>query len=311
MYERSHGYKYEEQKGKSLADIAKLIRRDIKQSVTDGLLPGAPVKYSVQTETYSGGGSISVTVRNWAAAWQDCDGYRVTDEPLVSGRGRELCRNHFCAASLELQGESRPGAEAHQVLTAEAQAAEMTLKRIHGAYNHDGSDSMVDYFDVNYYGGISFEDARGAAFEAREAEKRAARRAAVDELAAQSTKRVVVYGSGGRKKTIHDAVEVKGRYRLVCGATLWRNSVVGPADGKELTCSRCAKRAAAAAPTPSDPAPRVMHAFDVLRADGGVTVTRMSLEPGDDRVGQLIAATFSTAVAFKAAGAPQWIRFAS
>ena len=239
MYERAYGYKYTEQQGKSLAEIAKLMRQDIKQAIAEALLPGKPVKYSVRTETYSGGGSINIEVRDWPEAWQECDGYKPGDR-VVSGMGRQLCRDYFCAAMLAITGEERPGTQAHEVLTEDAQAVEMTLKRIREAYNHDGSDSMVDYFDVNYYGHVSFEGRRAAERRAEEAARKAARREAIDSIW-DTLRRVVVYGSKG-KQTVHDAVEIDGWLKLVCGATLLGSSLTGDGAGRELTCSRCKKR---------------------------------------------------------------------
>jgi len=181
---------------------------------------GKPVTYSVRCDNYSGGRSIDITVGNWPEAWQDCDGYAPGSGDRLSGRGRELCRDYFCAAALALTGQTRPGAQTHQVLTEEAQAAKMTLERIHGAYNHDGSDIQSDYFDVNYYGSVGFEDARSAEFRQREAVRKAARRHTIDAAAAAETKRVIVWGRGG-KRTVHDAVDVNGRIKLLCGAQLW------------------------------------------------------------------------------------------
>lgn len=148
-YERSYGYRYDEQRGLTTAEIAKKIRADIKQAVKFGLLPGAPVKYSVRTRTYSGGASIDITVKGWADAWVDCQGQTWTE-----GESHH-CTYPWCAASGEFAG--LPGATVHQVLSQDASVAKMTLERIHGSYNHDGSDSMTDYFDVNYYGSITFD----------------------------------------------------------------------------------------------------------------------------------------------------------
>lgn len=312
MTERSHGYKYAEQEGKSTADIAKLMRRDIKQAIADGLLPGAPVKYSVRIETYSGGASIGITVQGWTEAWQDCDGFR-GHEPVVAGRGRDLCRNHFCAAALAMSNETRPGAEVHQKLTAEADAANMTLERIHGAYNHNGSDAMVDHFDVNYYGGVTFESARGAKWRADEEAKRAAKRAKVDELAAVETVRVVVYGSA-RKRTVHDAAQRGGNYLPVCGAVLWRSSVVGPAAADaELTCTRCKKHADKRAASAREPVPAVApvkQTFEVVRVLGGpVSSIRMAVAPGVDASGvaRILSAMFSGATHYRPAGGAEWL----
>jgi hypothetical protein len=34
---------------------------------------------------------------------------------------------------------------------------EEKLKEIHGAFNHDGSEPQVDYFDRRYWGGVEIE----------------------------------------------------------------------------------------------------------------------------------------------------------
>ncbi len=44
--------------------------------------------------------------------------------------------------------------------TAEYRFVESELDNIMNAYNYDNSDSMVDYFDVNFYGHVRFEDNR-------------------------------------------------------------------------------------------------------------------------------------------------------
>lgn len=249
MTERSYGYKYAElgDQYRSAADIAKLMRRDIKQAIADGLLPAEPA-YRVRVENYSGGRSIDITVEDFPNAWQECGGYQ--HGAHTAGAGRTLCPDYFCAAKLALLGEDKPGAQSHNVLSADAEAARITLERIHGAYNHNGSDAMTDYFDVNYYGQVSFESAGAAERRRRDAATQAAKRKALDELAAAATKRVVVYGGRGRRQTVHDAVELdNGRVQLVCGA-IPRAALLGNGAGRELTCSRCAKREAKATGAP-------------------------------------------------------------
>lgn len=156
MYERSYGYKYEQQQGLSTTEIAKLIRRDIKTAQKEGLLP-THWKYSVRTTYFAGGSSIEVRVKNCADAWQVCQG-------IVPGSERTLadgswtartCANVWCAGRNDPQYAH--AASEHKVLTEEARVAKTTLERIHGAYNHDGSEVQVDYFDVNYYGTVDFE----------------------------------------------------------------------------------------------------------------------------------------------------------
>lgn len=220
MSERSHGYKYDEveqltgEKYAGAAEIAKLMRKDIAEAVEFGLLPGAPVRYSVTSESYSGGQSIDITVKDWQGPWYAC----------------------HCEETGE-QIHPRPSC-----LSPEVEAAKMTLERIHGAYNHDGSDIQTDYFDVRYYGQVSWESPDTAAWRAAEKAKRAARRQAKADAEKAGTVRVVVYGRGG--STVHDAVEIDGRLKLLCGAQLWRGSLTGKGEGKDLTCSRCQKREA-------------------------------------------------------------------
>ena len=177
MYERSYGYRYDEPEqvtGKSYAsaaDIAKMIRADIKQAIAEGLLPSKPVTYSVRARNFAGGCAIDVEARGWPEAWQQCEGIKVGTKREHEGGGwtATACSNHWCKAR-----EDRPGAEFHEVLTEEGQVALMTLERIHGAYNHDGSESMVDYFDVRYYGHAEIETAWSAKFRADQKAKKAA-----------------------------------------------------------------------------------------------------------------------------------------
>lgn len=137
MYEKTYGSKYGDLKrltGKdwaSAADIAKLIRADIKAAVKAGDLPavfaGHKVAYAVTVENYSMGRSIDITVRGVPEAAR-------TTERDVYGHGYMTT-----------------------VDTAEAVALKAKLKWYHEAYNYDGSDIMTDYFDVNYYGSVEFE----------------------------------------------------------------------------------------------------------------------------------------------------------
>ena len=146
MYERSYGHQYHEvPQYASAAEIAKAMRADIKQAKSEGLLP-AHWKYSVRSENYSGGCAINITVsgpREEIMVEEDaskCPRFGAAGVIACEGRGRHYSRN--CAGA--------------QRLTSEAEAVEMTLTRIHGAYNHDGSESQVDYFDVRYYGTVEF-----------------------------------------------------------------------------------------------------------------------------------------------------------
>jgi hypothetical protein len=156
MYEKTYGEKYEAQQGLSTTEIAKLIRADIKTAVKDGTLPST-WKYSVKTEYFSGGSSIDVRVKNCADAWMTCDGTVPGSKQMLPNGSwtARACSNMWCKGRNE--PEYAHAATEHKVLTEQAEAAKAVLQAIHNAYNHDGSESMVDYFDVNYYGTVNFE----------------------------------------------------------------------------------------------------------------------------------------------------------
>lgn len=222
MYERSFGYRYAELGDHpATTDIAKAIRADIKQAKEEGLLP-ARWTYSCRADH---GTSIDVEVKDCPDAWQPCDG---------------SCHDVWCKAR-RLPEYAHAAAE-HETLTEEAKVAKMTLERIHGAYNHDGSEVQVDYFDVRYYGHVEFEDARSYDFRIREAERMAAKKAA-----REAGKRVGYYVNYSRdgRQMVHVAIETpEGKIVLACGARTYRSGLGGLSKrDHEVTCSRCAKHA--------------------------------------------------------------------
>lgn len=221
MYERSYGYRYDEaEKYSSPVEIAKLIRRDIKQAVEEGLLPPR-WSYSVRSDSLA----IDVEVRDCPDAWKACDGLN--------------CHNVWCDARND--PKYAHAATPHEVLTDDAEAARMTLKRIHDAYNHDGSEIQTDYFDVRYYGGVSFEDASSADFRRREAERLAAKKAAKE--SGEIVGRLANYSRDGRSVVVHVVKRTaEGKEVLACGARVSRGGFRhGVADDAPVTCSRCAK----------------------------------------------------------------------
>jgi len=219
MYERSYGYRYEEaERHSSPGEIAKLVRRDIKQAISEGLLP-ARWTYSVRSDHLS----ISVSVLDCLDAWEPCDGVG--------------CRDVWCSAQND--PAYAHGAKPHEVLTADAEAAKITLERIHGAYNHDGSEIQTDYFDVRYYGGVDFEDAHGADFRKRETARLAAKKASREtgEIVAK------VINFGRERAVVHVLVETpEGKQVLGCGAHAYAARFSRANDAAEVTCSRCARR---------------------------------------------------------------------
>jgi hypothetical protein len=117
MYERSYGAKYV--KDLSVVDIAKRIREDIKAAVAAGELP-ASLKVSVRKVHHR---SLAVKLSGGV------------DGPLyVAGR---------------YKGDARLSNEAIRIRRA--------VEKIANAYNYDGSEISLDYFDVNYYLSVDFD----------------------------------------------------------------------------------------------------------------------------------------------------------
>jgi hypothetical protein len=131
----AYGRGYEGSKyvqGRSTKEIASLIRQEIKKGIADGTYPKG-LKVSVRYKSFSGGSSI------------DCDivalpkGFRVYSRTIEAGARPEdllnspgqYCSN-YSSELAELRGK---------------------LKAMVQAYRRDDSDAMVDYFDVNFYGG--------------------------------------------------------------------------------------------------------------------------------------------------------------
>ncbi len=125
---RRYGSKYDG--SLSTKDIAGRIRADLKAAVAAGDLPGDSVTYGVRARYFSGGSAIDITIRGFGAT-------------RVDGNGAETDNRR--------DGKSWPW------LTDAARDVMAKVSAIRDAYNHDGSDIMTDYFDVNYYGSVEFE----------------------------------------------------------------------------------------------------------------------------------------------------------
>lgn len=170
MYERAYG---EKNNGtwRDAADIAKDIRADIKAARQAGeinLPEGA--KISVRCSKYSGGQSIDVNVTGWV-------GHRIEVEDA---------ENFW------------PGFTRRE-LTPEADEVQGRLERIVRAYNWDGSDSQSDYFDVCFYGHVSFD---GASWLTRWTPPAEAVEAPATEEAVTGDPLTVYYGYDGREAVV-------------------------------------------------------------------------------------------------------------
>lgn len=127
MYERHYGSKYD--RNLTTTQIAKLLREGIKDAIKKGRLPKG--KYSVRTEYFSMGSSIDVTIKDIEIPF-------LNPERVLHGEGRH-----------DEPRRSIYSVEGAQVLD--------TLKSLAWQWNHDGSDTMTDYFDVNFYFNAKFD----------------------------------------------------------------------------------------------------------------------------------------------------------
>lgn len=157
--ERYYGPKYDQISDRyaSAATIARQIRADIKAAVKRGQLPGTTKNYRVRSHSYTGGQSINITAVGLTGMWQQCDGtipgtrdVYLDDDGNIAFTAADRCRDYWCKAGGV--HADLPGAEYHQTMTVEARRVLAVLEAIHADYNHDGSDTMTDYFDVRYYG---------------------------------------------------------------------------------------------------------------------------------------------------------------
>jgi len=151
-YQRFHsaghwkGSKYEQARRLGLAEIAKLMREDIKISRKVGKsVPGstdlavvdpiadapAEIKISIRSRYFSGGGAIDVTILNVPAAWGWTESE--IDEGYNDGR-------------------------VHKIATPAFAAYKAAIEEIYNAYNYDNSDAQIDYFDRHYWGSVSTQE---------------------------------------------------------------------------------------------------------------------------------------------------------
>jgi len=115
------GEKYKVTKGMSTAQIAKLIRSELKEKFPK-------VKFSIRTQLYAGGSSINVHIK-WLPfnplnpAWNKND-YDLRAAPRYKAECTELLKD---------------------------------VEHIVNQYRYSDSDGMVDYFDTNFYSHVSLD----------------------------------------------------------------------------------------------------------------------------------------------------------
>lgn len=127
--DRTYGKEYD--KSLTTKEIAARVRGEIKAAIKSGALP-AGINVSTTFARFAGGTSIDVRV------------------VLVPEGFRVLNPERALAAPTACRADRLP------YYTAEARALLKQLEEMLGAYNHDGSDSMTDHFDVNFYAHVGF-----------------------------------------------------------------------------------------------------------------------------------------------------------
>lgn len=152
MYEITEGSRYQATRDLDIAEIAKLVRKDIKDAQVDGLLP-ADATFTVRIDRFSGGQSLDITLTGMPDTW------------TYNAPGQEPNYAEYIPA--------------HGGYTVEAEEALGMMRRVLGSYNYDGSDTQSDYFNVRFYSSVNIQDEREQRFwtaeKARKAERRAAR----------------------------------------------------------------------------------------------------------------------------------------
>jgi hypothetical protein len=122
MYSKAFGSKFD--KSLDVKEIAKLLRKDLKAYVNANDLSG--LKVSTKIDRFSGGQSIDMLI-------------------VALPDGIELVNPDWN----QNYRISKWSEKVTQILE--------DIKEMHKSYNYDGSNSMFDYFSVNYYGQVGID----------------------------------------------------------------------------------------------------------------------------------------------------------
>jgi hypothetical protein len=139
MTERAYGTKYD--KNLNTTQIAAMVRGEVKAAVKAGELPAG--KYSIRSSYYSGGSSIRVSISGLSGNVFDPEYLERGDAYLMGPSVHDETGWH------------RPHRYQAWVL-----AAVKKVEAMLWAYNHDGSDSQTDHFDVKFYGSVDVDTSR-------------------------------------------------------------------------------------------------------------------------------------------------------
>ena len=115
-----------------ITDIAKAIRKDLKKEF------GKSMKFSVRTSRYTGGQSLTVTIKK-----ADIKYFKTIEQFEQEHLFEKLDNPSLYESLLEQFKRHDYNAIKDEVLK--------KIDLIANNYNYDNSVSQVDYFDVNYY----------------------------------------------------------------------------------------------------------------------------------------------------------------
>lgn len=133
----------------STTDIAKQIRKDLKEECPK-------FKFSVTSEYFSWGSAINLAImsgpieiytKEYLEALKNAKEKNTRELRDIVQDLQERHWNKMYVINWEDYIE-------YTKYTKEWEEVIKKAKRIHDLYNHDNSDAMTDYFDVNYYGSV-------------------------------------------------------------------------------------------------------------------------------------------------------------
>jgi hypothetical protein len=143
MYERVFGSNYDPEM--TSKDCAAAIRKAARTALKDGTLP-AGWTVSVRYTHSSLHSAVDVVATAPGPIYAADPTAR--DEWLIHAETGEWVHGRFDSMTLD------------------AQRVETWLTELHRSYNHDGSDTQTDYFDVKFYGTVQVRQAEGLPFDA-------------------------------------------------------------------------------------------------------------------------------------------------
>lgn len=127
-----------------ITDIAKLVRKYVRAT-----LPGT--KWSVRVERYSGGQSLHVTLVSAPLEAILCDYTTEWVDGVQKQVELDSTSGHLQVNEYSLRDEFGEGLNNGCKITKDVWQVLRNVASFISGYNYDDSDSMIDYFDTNFY----------------------------------------------------------------------------------------------------------------------------------------------------------------